>query len=101
MEDLINAVMLTDTVTLYMVIGLSVLWSYLLFEAIGSKGVAIFGLPLFIVFSLIAVHYLRLNTASSDELNIVTGSGIGSVIGLLATLLSVRLMQALGRSGGA
>jgi len=96
MEDVINGVLLLDKLTIFVVIGLSVLWSYLLYEALGQWSVSVFGLPVFIVFSLVAVHYLRMNsTNSSHEIELIFGWGIGSIVGLLATLLAVRLVQSL------
>jgi len=102
MDDFIGSVVLMDNSGFYIVLGLSVLWSYLIYEMVGSWVMGVLCVPLFALCSFIAIYVLQSNgffLSSRGSADVFLGSCIGSVLGIMATIFAVRLMSALGTSG--
>jgi len=101
MNDFIGSVVLMDNTSFYIVIGLSMLWSYLIYEMVGSWMMGVLCVPLFAACSFIAIYILQSNgffLSSRGTADVFLGSCVGSVAGIMATIFAIRLMSALGTS---
>lgn len=98
MKSFIDAVFVMDTSSLCIVVVLSVLWAYLLYETLGSWLIGVLSAPMFILTSLIANYLLekaKFFITGDAITDVIFATCIGSISSLAATLVAVRMLMSI------
>lgn len=101
MYQLIRAIMDMDPLNFYLILGLSALWSYLIYEMTASWIHGVVSFPLFAGCSLLTVEVMesyRLLLAADETTNVIFGTCIGSILGICATFLAIQMMTRISSS---
>lgn len=97
MHQFLITIELMDSKTFYLILALSVVWGYLLYETLESWMIGTISVPMFALSSFLAIHVMektKFYLAHDDTTNTIFAACVGSIIGLAITCIIARLYLA-------